>query len=118
MPTKRRAKRPASSASDQDAISSTTDLEPILPPAPSGKRKKSYASSTEYPSTVALMARPVYSDRIWVIDDFLSASECRAWVDYATTKGFSEVGHAATAEYAFRSNGRLELNCDATANGL
>lgn len=71
---------------------------PILPPPTSDSRR----------SEVRLQRKTLHNGRVWVIEDFLSVSECAAWVAHSERVGFDNVSHPATYETAFRDNGRLE----------
>jgi hypothetical protein len=55
-----------------------------------------------------LRAQPIYGEKIWVINHFLTADECSAWMRYAETATFEETYHPASREFAFRDNGRIE----------
>jgi hypothetical protein len=51
----------------------------------------------------------LYRDKVYVVRDFLSSEECAAWLRHCQTLKFAEETHAATAQTAYRDNGRLEM---------
>lgn len=113
-PSRRRNKRSATQTAPQpETLSAEVECKAVLPPDYSGKKKGKQA-----PTTRALTARSLHRAGIWTIDDFLSAAECRAWIAYAHECGFTEAVHEATWETAFRSNGRVEVRCAATAEAI
>lgn len=59
-------------------------------------------------SEVNLQRKALYPGRVWVVENFLNASECAAWVAHGERIGFDNVSHPATYEMAFRDNGRIE----------
>lgn len=63
-----------------------------------------------------LERKTLHPNRIWSVDDFLSESECEAWVAYAERVGFDEVQHPESRDVAFRHNGRIEFINDDVAN--
>lgn len=90
-------------------ISASMRLQPLYPPTGHTVRRKKGGQ------TQTFMAKPIYKHMIWVIDDFLSPSECAAWVAYGERLGFEASQQAATRDTAFRDNGRAEVWCEDTA---
>lgn len=74
---------------------------PLFPP--SKRSRASYVSLT-------LHRRTLHANRIWVVDDFLTAAECDAWVAYGERETFEEVHLGESDEFAHRNNGRIELH--------
>lgn len=86
---------------EPDALSETFTCGSILPPAKGGGKRKQ--------NEVSLSRTTLYDGRVWVIDNFLSGSECAAWVSHGERAGFEDVGHPESWEMAFRDNGRIEF---------
>ncbi len=104
---KRRQKQ-VSVVEEPDGPPQTFRSAPILPPSTSGTRR----------SEVSLQRKALYSGRVWVVEQFLSASECAAWIAHSERIGFGQVSHPATYEMAFRDNGRLEYTDAAVAANI
>lgn len=60
----------------------------------------------------------VFQDRIWVINDFLTAEESDAWVAHGRRTGFETVSHPESWDIAFRENGRIESFDDDVAERI
>lgn len=111
---RRRADKSAPSSATVVPVSAPVKLFPIYPPnanRSSSKKPRSYPSKQ-------LIARPLYKDLIWVIDDFLSETECAAWVAHGNHTGFDRSQLPATRDTAFRDNGRVEIWSDSVADGV
>lgn len=93
------------------AISASVRREPLFPQGGTKARKKRGES-------VTLTATPKYKNLIWVVDDFLTPSECAAWIAYGERQGFEASRQAATRDTAFRENGRVEVWCEDTARRI
>ncbi|CAN0316972.1 unnamed protein product, partial [Discosporangium mesarthrocarpum] len=52
------------------------------------------------------------------IKDFLSPSECRAWIRFGEEQGFLTSFHRATSEMAHRDNGRISIDSPWVAAAL
>lgn len=55
---------------------------------------------------ICLLKHPVV---IEAIDNFMTAEECRAWIEWGEKKGFEEAKQKQNTTYAFRDNGRIEF---------
>lgn len=98
------------SESEAEAETATFSCGLILPPKKKGggKRKGSAVN-------LELVRTTLYPRRVWVIEDFLGASECAAWISHGESAGFEDVGHAESYEVAFRDNGRIEFTDEGVA---
>ena len=81
----------------------------ILPPA-----KKTAGRQQE----IQLRRTQLYARRVWLIENFLTASECAAWLEYGERVGFENVYHAESYDIAHRDNGRVEFFDKAVANRI
>lgn len=90
---------------ENDAKTESFPCGPILPLGKNsgGKRKK------QNENQVSLQRTTLYSGRVWVIENFLSGTECAAWIRHGEQVGFEDVGHPESREVAFRDNGRIEF---------
>lgn len=93
-------------------MSASVRLEPLYPPNGNGGRRKTSGQ------TRILTAVPLYRRLIWAVDEFLSPSECAAWMSYGERLGFEPTQFAATRDTAFRDNGRAEVWCEETARRI
>lgn len=62
---------------------------------------------------ITLLKHPVF---IGAIDNFFMEDECRSWIEWGEQHGFEEAKQRQTAEYAFRDNGRIEMESDEIAH--
>mmetsp|Transcript_90514 Transcript_90514/g.141915 ORF Transcript_90514/g.141915 Transcript_90514/m.141915 type:complete len:294 (-) Transcript_90514:98-979(-) len=62
---------------------------------------------------ITLLKHPVF---IGAIDNFFMEDECRSWVEFGERHGFEEAKQKQTAEYAFRDNGRIEMENEEIAH--
>jgi hypothetical protein len=76
-----------------------------------------FTMSPDRPISLSLERQELYQ-HMYVINNFLLPMECAMWVDYAEGKGFVDVFHAATSEYAHRDNGRIQYDDAALAESL
>lgn len=74
-----------------------------MPPAPG---RGGAAREVEF----TLRRRELYAGRVWVVDDFLSAAECAAWISYGEGENFERVHHPESWDTAHRDNGRVEFH--------
>jgi len=56
---------------------------------------------------LTLLKHPVLID---AIDNFMTAEECRTWIEWGEKHGFEEAKQKQNAVYAFRDNGRIQFN--------
>lgn len=66
-------------------------------------------------SLMALLKHPV---NIFAIDNFLMEDECRTWIEWGEKLGFEHAMQKQTVEYAFRDNGRIEMEDEEVAHLL
>jgi 2OG-Fe(II) oxygenase superfamily len=87
-------------------------ISPAIYPTKSEEKHLHSRKSQKKPAAImrelSLRARPLYRGDVWVIDNFMTADECRAWAQFADEASFEEAQHPATRDTAFRDNGRIE----------
>jgi hypothetical protein len=66
-------------------------------------------------SLMALLKHPV---DIFAIDNFFMEDECSTWLEWGEKLGFEDAKQRQTSEYAFRDNGRIEMENEEVAHLL
>jgi len=86
---------------------------PIVPPS-----LEHTAAAAACQATLQSVLSDTTSPTLLVVEPFLTASECEAWIAWGEGTGFAHESHPQTAYTAHRDNGRLAVTCEATAAAI
>ena len=103
--SRRQGRKQQSEAHSCSTATGTADRASIAPQSPSLSIDSSFKSIDECRLDPK---RIVYIDHMFSVDGFLAPFECRAFIAYAESVGFTECFQAQSRDYAFRKHGRLE----------
>eukprot|EP01134_Creolimax_fragrantissima_P000878 CFRG0878T1 len=67
---------------------------------------------------VTMTRTNLFKDQIFTLSDFLSTSECSAWIDYGEKKGFEPSYQKQNRDCAHRDNGRIQIESEVIAQSF